>query len=132
MDFHACEQNLLTYNFAWFWSVMLLIILSHALQQQFALFGPLVNPVVVSSPMEGTRDLVVVLQAVECTYWRGLVCCTNGHNAGVHFFLWFVSSNFMMGLKYQQVILSLGPQTHKKGWVGLALGKVASQMLFWG
>jgi hypothetical protein len=68
MDFHACEQNLLTYNFAWFWSVMLLIILSHALQQQFALFGPLVNPVVVSSPMEGTRDLVVVLQAVECTY----------------------------------------------------------------
>ncbi len=47
MDFHACEQNLLAYNFAWFWSVMLLIILSHALQQQFALFGPLVNPVVV-------------------------------------------------------------------------------------
>jgi hypothetical protein len=38
----------------------------------------------------------------------------------------------MMGLEYQQVILSLVPQTYKKGWVGLALGKVASQMLFWG
>jgi hypothetical protein len=38
----------------------------------------------------------------------------------------------MMGLKYQQFILNLVPQTHKKGWVGLALGKVASQMLFWG